>query len=76
MSVFQCRCIIVNFTLFFLLHLRSPEFLHQVVMGFDWTGHSDQPLQLSSNVQQFPHRRGTYVVQTTILFPPQHHLPE
>ncbi len=57
-------------------HKCWTEFLHQVVVGFERADHSDKPLQLSSNVQQFPHRHGTYVVQHTILFLPHHHLPE
>lgn len=68
----------VNSTLFFLLHITSAGLNCSTELSWDLRGlcHSDKPLQLSSNVQQFLHRRGTYVVQHTILFLPHHHLPE
>ncbi len=57
-------------------HKSWTEFLHRVLVGFERADHSDKPLQLSGIVQQFPHRRDTYVVQHTILFLSHHHLPE
>ncbi len=57
----------VNFTLFFLLHLTSPGLNFSTEFLWDLRG-------LITVINLY--RRGTYVVQHTILFLSHHHLPE